>query len=95
VLIFLTSELIAAMMVVRDFMCYLSIGIYACLQIAPHIYIMSGVEQRSSLSWINDWTLRKSSEFTFFWIELTKASDSFYDISVLQYVKIFKESCSY
>ena len=82
------------MMVVRDFMCYLSIGIYAYLQIAPHIYIMSGVEQRSSLSWINDCTLRKSSKFTFFWIELTTASESFYDICDFQYVSLFKQSCS-
>jgi hypothetical protein len=80
------------MMVVRDFMCYLSIGIYAYLQIAPHIYIMSGVDKRRSLSWINDWTLRKSSEFTFFWIELTNASDSFNDICDFQYVSIFKQS---
>ena len=47
------------MMAVKDFICYLSIGIYAYLQIAAHIYIMSDVEESSSLSWINDWTLRE------------------------------------
>jgi hypothetical protein len=46
--------LIAVIIVVRDFMFYLSIGIYACLQITSHVYIMSGVEESSSFYWINE-----------------------------------------